>query len=155
MSESQPTNRESSCVRLDHRQRKIALVWFATIVGTGLSLFLLQKIGFDFGRILGPCGLKQRTGYTCPTCGMTTATLAFVRGQWLLAWQIQPAAGFFCTLFVLVALGGLWLAVTGLLPRKLAQFYCELKWRYILLCAGIIVLAGWAVTLVRAWKAMH
>ncbi len=151
MSESQPTN----WIHLNRRQRGIALAWFATIMGCGLILLLLQKMGFDFGHVLGPCGLKQRTGYTCPTCGMTTATLAFARGQWLLAWQIQPAAGFFCILLLLIALSGLWLAATGLLPRKLAQFYRELKWRYVLLCAGIIILAGWAVTLARAWTSMH
>jgi hypothetical protein len=51
------------------------------ILGAFIGLWLAQRAGFDFGLLLAPCGLKMRTGLTCPTCGMTTAVLAFARGR--------------------------------------------------------------------------
>ncbi len=155
MSESQSSNQDSAWIRVSGRQRLIAGLWFAGVIGTGLLLVGLQKAHFNFTLLLGTCGLKQRTGLPCPTCGMTHAVLAFARGQWLLAWTTQPAAALFCTLLLAVALGGLAVALTGWMPVKIQRFYAELKWRYVLILGGIVVLAGWAVTFSRAWMTLH
>lgn len=52
---------------------------------------------------LPPCSIQFLFGIPCPSCGMTTSFAWYIRGQWGLAWQANPA-GFYlavlCTLLI-------------------------------------------------------
>jgi hypothetical protein len=105
------------------------------------------------GRLLGYCGFKQRTGLPCPTCGMTTATLAFAQGRIFEAFYIQPACGLLCCVMVVAAILAFIIAVFGVYFRFIERFFIEVKLRYMILALIIIIIAGWAVTLARALAA--
>jgi hypothetical protein len=141
----------SKMVRLaSSRERAIAgLIAFVIVAGFG-SLWLLQRVGFDFGLLFGPCGMKQRTGLPCPTCGMTTCVLAFARGEVLHAFYTQPAGGLVCSLLVVGAFFAFLTAGFGVYFGFFDRLVTELKVKYMVLGLLVILLAGWAVTLARA-----
>ncbi len=117
------------------------------------GLWLLQRVGFDFGLLFGPCGMKQRTGLPCPTCGMTTCVLAFARGEVLTAFYLQPAGALVCSLLVVVAFFAFLTAVLGVYLPFFDRLWAELEVRYIVAGLLVILTAGWAVTLARALAA--
>ncbi len=136
--------------RASSRQRIIAaaiclgvMVYFAAFAVAG-------RYNVDIGRHLGYCGFKQRTGLPCPTCGMTTATLAFAQGKIWDAFKTQPAAGLLYSMAVIAAITALFTAVSGLCLNSIRLFFKEVKARYIILALAIILASGWAVTLARA-----
>ncbi len=139
--------------RASVRERKTA----ALLVGGAIALFgglwLLQRVGFDFGLLFGPCGMKQRTGLPCPTCGMTTCVLAFARGEVLTAFYVQPAGALVCSLLVVAAFFAFLTAVLGVYFHFFDRLWAELKVRYVVAGLLVILAAGWAVTLARAWAA--
>ena len=135
------------------RQRRIAAIIGLALVAGFAGLWLLQRVGFDFDLLFPPCGLRMRTGWTCPTCGMTTAVLAFARGEVLTAFYTQPAAAFLCLLLVVAAFFALLIGIFGVYFSFLDRLYAEIRvWQVV---AGLVVLvaAGWVVTLARAWVA--
>jgi predicted RNA-binding Zn-ribbon protein involved in translation (DUF1610 family) len=132
----------------------------AAIVCLGIVLFfgsfaLAGHYKIDMGRLLGYCGFKQRTGLPCPTCGMTTAALAFAQGRILEAFYIQPACGFLCSVMVIAAILAFITAVFGVYFHFIRRFFTEVKLRYIILALVIVIAAGWAVTLARAIAAKN
>jgi len=131
----------------------IAAVIACSILGSFGGLWLLQRVGFDFGLVFPPCGLRMRTGLTCPTCGMTTAVLAFARGQVWTAFYTQPAAGLLCTLLIVVAFFTFLITAFGVYFNFLDRLFAEVKMVHIVVGLLIIVAAGWAVTLARALAA--
>lgn len=150
MNESQQSNKSKFFYWASSGQRLVA-----AIICLGIILFfgvfaLAGHYKIDMGRFLGYCGVKQRTGWPCPTCGMTTATLAFAQGKILEAFYIQPACGFLCCVMVLVAILAFIIAVFGIYFRFIECFFNEVKLRYMILALIIIIIAGWAVTLARA-----
>ena len=62
---------------------------------------------------LPACAFRQRTGYPCPTCGMTTAWARAVRGDLGSAFRANIAAGVFALVCAIAALGGLATALGG------------------------------------------
>jgi len=150
MQERQQDSRIKAIRRASGRQRKIAAVIACGIFGLFIGLWLLQRVGFDFGLIFPPCGLKMRTGYTCPTCGMTTAVLAFARGQILTAFYVQPAAGLLCSLLIIVAFFTFLIAASGVYFSFLDRLFAEVRIIHLVVGLLVILAAGWAVTLARA-----
>lgn len=137
--------------RASPRERKLGLLLFLLVAGGFAGLFLLETVlGFDVGRLFNPCGFKQRTHLPCITCGWTTSTQAFVRGEIGHAFTLQPAATLVNMVIVGASLTALYLAVTGKIPRFAARLYRDLRWRHILIALVVILLAGWAVTLAKA-----
>ena len=152
MQMDQQRNRQRFLVPASGRQRLRAGWVFLGIAGLFALLYLAQRLGFDFGILFGPCGFKQRHGLPCPTCGMTTAVLAFARGEIVRSFFVQPAAGFLCSALVIVAVMALVMAILGQVPWFLDQVLARVRPIYILIGAGLVVVAGWAVTLGLAKK---
>lgn len=136
--------------RASARERKIAAGIAFVFLGGFVGLWLAQWAGFDFGLLFPPCGLKMRTGLTCPTCGMTTAALAFARGQVLTAFYLQPAVAFLSTGLVVVGFLALPIAVLGVYFSFLDRWLAEVRIVHLVVGLLVILAAGWAVTLARA-----
>jgi len=107
----------------------------------------------DLGRWLVPCGFEQKYGLPCPTCGMTTAVVAFAQGKVLEAFYIQPAAALLCCMFLIIAFLAFLIAVFGVYFRFINRFFAEVKIKHIVLALIVITAAGWAVTLAQALAA--
>ena len=131
-------------------QRIIAAVVFLGITGVFGIAWLAAAGKLDLSFWLGTCGLKQRYGIPCPTCGMTTSVLAFSKGKIIDSFYIQPAAGLLCCVLVIVAFLSFLVAVFGVYFEFIKRFFAEIKIKYIILALIIITAAGWAVTLARA-----
>lgn len=153
MHERQQDTGAKALRRASARERKIAAVIACGIFASFAGLWLLQRVGFDFGVIFPPCGLKMRTGLTCPTCGMTTAVLAFARGRILTAFYVQPAAGLLCSGLIIVAFFTFLVALSGVYFRFLDQLFIEVRILHVVVGLIVILAAGWAVTLARALAA--
>jgi hypothetical protein len=141
--------------RASARQRKIAAVIVSTVTLVFAGLWVLQRVGFDFGWVFPPCGFKQRTGLPCPSCGMTTATLAFARGDVVQAYLIQPAAAFFCTLLAAGAVLAFLVSVFGVYFSVFDRLAAEVKVWHVIVAVLVVVLAGWAVTMAHVLASPH
>jgi hypothetical protein len=135
--------------RASARQRGIAALAAAAVIALFAGLWLAQRVGFDFGLLFGPCGMKQRWGLPCPTCGMTTAVLAFARGAILTAFYTQPAAGLLCSMLVIGAFFAFLTAAFGIYFNNLDRWFAEIGVRGLVVGLLVILAAGWAVTLAR------
>lgn len=150
MQERQQVRGSKLIRRASVRERTIAALIVCAVVASFGGLWLLQRAGFDFGVLFDPCGMKQRMGLPCPTCGMTTCVLAFARGEVLTAFYVQPAGAFLCSLLVA---GTFFAFLTGVL----GVYFCFFDWlrteltvKYVVIGLLVILVAGWAVTLARA-----
>lgn len=146
----QQTNPRPWIRRASPRQR-----WIAGLIALGVfalfgGLWLLQRVGFDFGVVFSPCGVKQRWGLTCPACGMTTSVLAFARGDLATAFYVQPAAAFLNSLLVVGGFFAFIVSMFGVYFRALDRLFAEIRVRRVVVGLLIILAAGWAVTLARA-----
>jgi len=153
MQASQQSKKVKTVRRASPRQRAIAAL--VSLAGFGsLGLFALAgHYQVDMGRWLGYCGFKQRYGLPCPTCGMTTAVLAFAQGKVWQAFYIQPAAAFLCSFMVAAASLCFLVAVFGIYFGFFDRFFSEVKIRHVIVALMVIISAGWAVTLARALAA--
>ncbi|MDD5458705.1 MAG: DUF2752 domain-containing protein [Phycisphaerae bacterium] len=140
-------------IRVKSRGRLIAFAIFACIVGFWLIAFLGSKGILDLAILLNPCGMKQRYGLPCPTCGFTTVAIVFIQGRILQAFYIQPAGAILYTVSIISGFLALFTAVFGVYFRFLDRFFRQVHVKYIILALVVIVVAGWAVTLSRALAA--
>ncbi len=110
----------------------------------------LQSEGLPFGAetqlSLPVCALRERTGYPCPTCGMTRAWEQAVRGNLVEAFRANMAGAVLAVGCGLVALGGLGTAVGGRsfydrIVRPVLGLLRPRQWLYAGL--SLIVLAWW------------
>jgi hypothetical protein len=141
--------------RASSRQRITAAIVCLAVVGFFGLFALAGHYNINMGRWLGYCGFKQRYGLPCPTCGMTTAVLAFAQGKIFEAFYIQPACALLCCVLVVTTSLAFVTAVWGVYFRFLERFFGEVKVRYIILALIVIIAAGWAVTLARALAASN
>ena len=84
---------------------------------------------------------------------MTTAVLAFARGQILTAFYVQPAAGLLCSAMIVVAFFAFLIAVFGVYFSFLDRLFAEVRILHVVVGLLVILAAGWAVTLARALAA--
>ena len=136
--------------RASSRQRVIAAIFCLSVTVYFAAFAIAGHYQVNMGRHLGYCGFKQRTNLPCPSCGMTTATLAFAQGRIWEAFNIQPAAALLYCVAVVAAAVALFIAASGLYPGVVRQFFEEVKIRYIIVALVIILASGWAVTVARA-----
>ncbi len=90
---------------------------------------------------LPPCNLERFVGIPCPFCGMTTAFSLMMRGDFGLAFWVQPAgAGLF-----VVALTGfilsMGIAISGRIPRAIVNHPSVIRWTWIL--AVVMISGSW------------
>jgi hypothetical protein len=133
----------------------IAAIVCLAVVAYFVAFALVAHYEVNMGRHLGYCGFKQRTGLPCVSCGMTTATLAFARGNIGEAFLIQPAVGLLYCATVLAGGLAFIVAVFGVYFDFIKRFFAEIKIRYMILALIIILASGWAVTLARAVAAQN
>ncbi len=99
--------------RASPRQRLLAAAVFLALAASFGLLWLAATNRIDISRWLNPCGMKQRLGLPCPTCGMTTSALAFAQGKIFQSFYIQPAAAILCSILVVAAFLAFLIAVFG------------------------------------------
>jgi len=151
MHTSQQLINPKSLLKRASRPRRIAAAVIFTAVAAFFGIFAVAAHNnTDMGRWLGYCGFKQRTGLPCPTCGMTTATLAFAGGHIGEAFYIQPAWALICSGLVIAAVFAFVTAVFAIDFRFIDTFFSKVKLRYIIAALIVILAAGWAVTMARA-----
>ena len=137
--------------KLSPRARIIAGVVFCVIAAGIGVLWAAAKEYIRLGPLLGVCGFEQRFGLPCPGCGYTHAAQTFFTGHIFEAFHIQPAAGVFCVVLVFVAVFALHCAVFGINFGFLKRLFKSASGISILLISAVVViLAGWAVTLIRS-----
>ena len=86
------------------------------------------------------CSFLVRTGYPCPTCGMTTSVSAAVHGRLALAWRAHP----FGVVFAAGAEVGVLMGLAQLLwGRRVLRLSSRGLFRA-LVAAGAGLAAGWA-----------
>jgi hypothetical protein len=136
--------------RATKKQRIIAALIFAALSVFFGSFAIAAHSNKDMGQFLGRCGFKQIYGLPCPTCGYTTATLAFVQGKILDAFYIQPACGLICSIFIFTAIISFIIAAFGIRFKFITKFFKEVKIIHIIFALVVIIASGWAVTLARA-----
>ena len=100
---------------------------------------------------LAACGFYERTGYPCPTCGMTTAFSHVAHGDLWAAFAVQPAGALGALLCFLGAPVGCYVAATG----RAFYFLRRLNHYYTLVVAGLMVLGSWLWLCVLTYLRMH
>ena len=135
------------------RQDRLTFLTVFAIIGLIFGIFYLVGQGFVSFGLAGGCAFERNYGVPCPTCGWTRAISAFIQGKIIKAFYIQPAAAAGCLILVWTAFFSLLSAYLGvnfsfLPPVRIWQL------KYILFAALIILAAGWAVTLARAFAQM-
>jgi hypothetical protein len=125
-------------------------VFLAGIGSAGALHWAAINDKIDPTRWFSPCGFKQRYGLPCPSCGMTTAIIAFAKGKVLSAFYIQPAAAVVCSVVILALMFALVMAVSGTDFGLISYLGEHLKAKHVILALIVIVCGAWAVTLARA-----
>ncbi len=149
MQSSQELNKLGIFYKVTPQQRLTAAAIFVAAIGAWWLLWLVGRDVFDIGLVFAPCGLKQRYGITCPTCGMTTSAIAFAKGDILRSFYIQPAGGLLYVITSISAFLALFVAVFGVNFRFFRLLMGRVKIRYIIITGLAVIAVGWAVTLIR------
>lgn len=87
-----------------------------------------------------PCSFLVKTGYPCPSCGMTTAVAAAVHGRVMESLRAQPFGVVLAGFLALLAAAGAAQALTG----RAALAALRVRWWWFLAALGGM-LAGWAI----------
>ena len=150
MQTNQHLNSLKNAKRLSPGCRLIALVVFLLIASGFTFLWVCAKGYFEPSWVLGICGFKQQFQLPCMGCGITTSAMAFVTGDVLGAFYIQPAGAILCCTAVVIAGFALLIAVLGVDWGLLEKIKWHRIWKYLLVAVIVVFAGGWAVTLSRA-----
>lgn len=133
------------------RDRLIAGIAFAATLGLLLVAASLSPDSRGYGTHeslgLPPCGFKAATMLPCVTCGMTTSFSHAANGQLLAAFTVQPAG---TVLAILTAMGAVVSGLSLLYGFSLVPIGRLIARPNAILALGVILLAGWAYTLLVA-----
>jgi hypothetical protein len=147
--DQQPTERKL-LAPATRRGRVLAAWILAAALAVCVLLVLAAANVIDITRYLAPCGMKMRYGLPCPTCGFTTASLAFFSGRIFEAFYIQPAAALLCIGIVLTVFLSFITAAFGVYFPFLKRRAERIKAWHIVAAVFVILGAAWLVTLSRA-----
>ena len=128
----------------------VALIGLAVLLAAAYVKPSPAGVGSHRQLGLHACGFYERTGYPCPTCGMTTAFAYTVRGRLGRALATQPAGALGALgCIVITAIAG-WGAVTG---KRFENYSMWLlfHWRGVLICAIAVVLLSWLWLCLVTW----
>jgi hypothetical protein len=89
------------------------------------------------------CGMLERTGIPCPTCGMTTSYAWLVRGNVAASLYVQPMGTFFGLVTAMGVWVGFYIALTGVPALRALRPITQVNW--------VVPLVG-AIILAWAWK---
>ena len=131
MPADQMLNSNNAAVRATTRQRLTAGVIFLSIAAFFAISLLTAHRKINLWPF--PCSFKQQYNLPCPTCGMTAACLAFVRGKIFDAFLIQPAAAFLCVALAICGFLAFLVACFGVYFSFLNRLFEEIKIRHIVL----------------------
>ena len=115
----------------------LARLFAAALLTIGWGTWML---GFEVEEVhLIPCVITAISGYDCPGCGMTRASVSLVRGDFQRAWQFNP----FVYLVVPLAI------VLAVWPRRLKAAWDKLPTaaHYAILGVCLLALIGRWLTL--------
>ena len=113
----------------------IALAWWLTPAETGTGTH--RQLG------LPVCSFLVRTGYPCPTCGMTTSVSAMAHGRFVLAFVSHPFGVVFFAGLVVLAAAAVIEALTG--QNALSRLGKPAWWVWTFV---IGIPAGWVLILI-------
>lgn len=105
-----------------------------------------QKAGYGTHEQLNqpPCSFLVRYHIPCPTCGMTTSMAAMARARAAEAFAAQPAG---VILFLAVAAFAVFGTAETITGRDMLRYLAVRRWRWWLIAAIVVPLAGWGVKL--------
>jgi hypothetical protein len=126
------------------RLRGLAVAVPCVVVLALAATLTPRKAGHGTHERLGlpPCEFLQRTGYPCPSCGMTTAFAAMAHGQVALALRSHPFGALLSLAVAVLAVTGLGELLVG---RPLLGHLRPGVWWAVVVSIGL--LAGWAYKL--------
>jgi hypothetical protein len=127
-------------------------LFFASLTLLGVAAWLTpSNSGTATHRQLGlpPCGLLEKTGIPCPSCGMTTAFSWAAHGRLDRAFLAQPAGALLAILTACIVIISLYLAITGKDITRLLDDRLILR---VLIGFGVVVIAAWAYKIVAVYN---
>ena len=98
---------------------------------------------------LPTCGFRERTGYPCPTCGMTTSLAYIVRGHVVTGFLTQPAGALGAVALAVVTIAAGYAGLTG---HRYGVLYSARFKAIVVVAIGLaVVLAAWGWLCLRVW----
>ncbi len=93
---------------------------------------------------LNSCEWLEATHFPCPTCGMTTSTSWFVRGDWEASFYVQPMGFLIALLATITFWASLYIAITGRPSYRLLRRMPAQKMLFAFLLFGALAW-GWKI----------
>ena len=95
------------------------------------------------------CGFLERTGYPCPTCGMTTAFSHMAHGHVLSSFKVQPAGALGAIACIGLFFMCSYIAISGWRSSDILFWFGMHGMKVILAIAGVVLLSwGWMCLMV-------
>jgi len=96
------------------------------------------------------CGFYERTGYPCPTCGMTTAFAHLVRGRVIRAFSTQPAGALAALACMIIPFFAGYVIIH---PRRFdwQMYLLRINWLGVLFILAAVVLLSWLWLCLVVW----
>jgi len=150
-----PTNVPAAAVPrfMDRRSVRLRLrggLLAGGAVGLAVLAFSLTPIGGGYGTHeqlgLPPCSFLTRTGWPCPTCGLTTSMALMAHGRVAAALRAHPFGVVLAALLVAVTAAGIAELATGRDVLALAR--PGLWW---LVAVGVLLVLSWVWKLTAGW----
>ncbi|MCD6377334.1 MAG: DUF2752 domain-containing protein [Planctomycetes bacterium] len=135
-------------VNVPIRIRGLVVLVACIMILTMMAWLVPAKAGYGTHEQMGlpPCSFLERTGYPCPTCGLTTSISAMVHGEFFLACRSHLFGVIvFFALIILSVAGAIELFIGKVVLNRLGRIDWWLAGGLIGLFGGWIVKLIWGV----------